>query len=81
MRTITSVTRALARHSYHPQQRTMMSYNYYCRMNTGSMTCLQTQPMPYPCPQGRMNNNASARTFAVQPTMIKYMPIQTIDVR
>jgi hypothetical protein len=85
MRTITSVTCALARRTYHPQQRLNMSY--CCRISTRNISSyraglLQAQPLQqHPSQRSNMNNNNVIRTFSVKPTMIKYMPIQTIDVR
>ena len=84
MRTITSVASALARRTYPPQQRLMMM-SYCCHTNTGgwnshrSAVLLQVQSMPLLPP--KFHQTHVVRTFAVQPTMIQYMPVQTIDVR
>ena len=84
MRTITSVASALARRHYPPQQRLMMM-SYCCHTNTGgwdshrSAVLLQVQSMPLLPP--KFHQTHAVRTFAVQPTMIQYMPVQTIDVR
>ena len=84
MRTITSVASALARRNYPPQQRLMMM-SYCCHTNTGgwdshrSAVLLPVQSMPLLPP--KFHQTHAVRTFAVQPTMIQYMPVQTIDVR
>lgn len=85
MRTITArATWALARRRNHPpQQRLMMSY--CCRANTMNIhrsALLQSQAMGLQpdIQRNHSNNYCAIRTFAVQPTMIKYMPIKTIDV-
>ena len=90
MRTITSVTSALARRHCQPQksqqqQRLIMTYR--SRTNDGGMN---SHRLAVVAPQTSVTlppkfqsiyNNRIVRTFSIQPTMIKYMPIQTIDVR
>jgi hypothetical protein len=97
MRSIpTSVTGALARRLYYssplPPPRLIMMHVFYGRSychrsvlpSSLSFSQQQQRPSMLPLPTRISKNqqyHGAIRTFAVQPTMIKYMPIQTIDVR